>query len=41
MSILIDLDERNMDIIERRLTGRARPSRKPDLAKYNGGLLKE
>lgn len=32
--ILIDLDERNLQIIEKRLTGRAKQSRKPDLSKY-------
>lgn len=33
----IDLDERNLSIIEKRLTGRAKPSRKPKFEKYHGG----
>lgn len=35
----IDLDERNLEIIEKRLTGRARQKRKTDLKPYAGGLL--
>lgn len=35
----IDLDERNLEIIEKRLTGRAKPSRKPKMEKYEGGFL--
>lgn len=38
-TILIDLDERNLPIIEKRLTGRAKQGRKVDLSKYNGGFL--
>ena len=39
LTIGIDLDERNLDIIEKRLTGRAKQSRKVDLKPYQGGLL--
>jgi DNA modification methylase len=35
----IDLDERNLEIVEKRLTGRAKQSRKVDLSKYGGGLF--
>lgn len=38
-TILIDLDERNLSIIEKRLTGRAKQSRRVDLKPYAGGLL--
>lgn len=33
----IDLDERNLEIVEKRLTGRAKPSRKVDTKRYEGG----
>lgn len=35
----IDLDRRNLTIIEQRLTGRARPSRRVDKSKYGGDLF--
>lgn len=35
----IDLDERNLSIIEKRLTGRAKQSRKIDYKQYGGGLF--
>lgn len=35
----IDLDERNLPIIEKRLTGRAKPSRKVKAERYAGGGL--
>jgi hypothetical protein len=38
-TIGIDLDERNLSIIEARLTGRARQKRKTDTKPYNGGLF--
>lgn len=38
-TILIDLDERNLPIIEKRLTGRAKQKRKVDLKPYEGGLF--
>ncbi len=35
----IDLDERNLEIIEKRLTGRVRPSKRIDYSRYGGSLL--
>lgn len=39
LTIGIDLDDRNLPIIEKRLTGRAKQGRKVDLKRYEGGLL--